>query len=52
MSRMVKRGNCIRGCAALVEGEVVRPLPMASVDTTKYLSVSSALPGPMRKSSR
>ena len=42
MSRMLKRGNRMRGWAALVEAEVVSPLPMASVDTTKNLSVSSA----------
>jgi hypothetical protein len=52
MSRMRKRGNDIRGWAWLVDGEVVSPLPMASVATTKYLFVSSALPGPMRKSRR
>ena len=52
MSRMRNFGKLMRGCAVLVLGEVVRPLPMASVATTKYLFVSSALPGPMRKSSR
>ena len=52
MSRMAKRGNFMRGCALLLLGEVVRPLPMASVATMKYLVVSSALPGPIRKSSR
>jgi hypothetical protein len=52
MSRMAKRGNDMRGCAGLFDGDVVSPLPMASVATTKYLLVSSALPGPIRKSSR
>ena len=52
MSRITNRGNCIRGCALLLLGDVVRPLLMASVATMKYLLVSSALPGPMRKSSR
>ena len=42
----------MRGCALLLLGEVVSPLPMASVATTKYFVVSSALPGPIRKSSR
>src|SRR5213076_319771 len=45
-------GNFIRGCAALLLGEVVSPFPMASVQTTKYRSVSSALPDPIMKSSR
>ena len=36
----------------LVLGEVVSPFPMASVQTTKYRSVSSALPDPIMKSSR
>ena len=45
MSRMRKRGNCMRGWAGLFEGEVVRPLPIASVATMKYFVVSSALPG-------
>jgi hypothetical protein len=49
---MAKRGNFMRGCALLLLGEVVRPLPMASVATMKYLEVSRALPGPIRKSSR
>ena len=52
MSRITNFGNFIRGCAWLFDGDVVRPLPMASVATTKYLLVSSPLPGPMRKSSR
>ncbi len=52
MSRMVNFGNCMRGCAFELLGEEVRPLPIASVQTMKYLSVSSALPGPIMKSSR
>ena len=52
ISRIVNLGNFIRGCAVLLLGEVVSPLPMASVHTTKYLFVSSALPGPIRKSRR
>ena len=52
MSRMPNFGNCIRGCALLLLGDVVRPLPMASVAMTKYLFVSSDLPGPIMKSSR
>ena len=52
MSRITKRGNCIRGCALLLLGEVVNPLLMASVATMKYLFVSSAFQGPIRKSSR
>jgi hypothetical protein len=42
----------MRGCAVLVLGDVVCPLEIASVHTMKYLLVSSALPGPIRKSSR
>ncbi len=52
MSRIVNRGNCMRGWALLLLGEVVRPLLIASVATMKYLVVSSALPGPIRKSRR
>ena len=52
MSRMPNFGNCMRDWARLLLGDVVSPLPMASVATTKYLLVSSALPGPMRKSRR
>ena len=52
MSRIPNFGNCMRGCALLLLGEVVSPLPMASVATTKYFVVSNALPGPMRKSRR
>ena len=52
MSRMPNFGNCMRGCALLLLGEVVSPLPMASVATMKYFVVSSALPGPIRKSRR
>jgi hypothetical protein len=32
----------MRGCAVLLLGEVVRPLPIASVQMMKYLLVSSA----------
>ena len=52
MSRITKRGNCIRGWALLLLGDVVKPLLMASVATMKYLFVSRALPGPIRKSRR
>ena len=52
MSRMRKRGNAMRAWAGLFEGDVVRPLPIASVATMKYFVVSSALPGPIRQSSR
>ncbi len=48
MSRMLNLGNCIRGWASLVEGEVVSPLPMASVAMMKYFDGSSARPGPIR----
>ena len=48
MSRMLNFGNCMRGCDLLVEGEVVRPLEIASVQMMKYLEGSSALPGPIR----
>ena len=40
------------GCAALFEGEVERPLPIGSVAITNQRAGSSALPGPIRKSSR
>ena len=52
MSRMVKRGNDIRGCPLELLGEVVKPLAIASLQMMKYLSVSRALPGPIRKSMR
>jgi len=52
MSRIRNLGNFMRGCAAEFDGDVVRPLPIASVQMMKYLSVSSALPGPIRKSRR
>ena len=52
MSRMPYFGNFMRGCAVLLLGEVVSPLPIASVAITKYFVVSSALPGPIRKSMR
>ena len=40
------------GCSFELLGDVVSPLAIASVQTMKYLSVSSALPGPIMKSSR
>ena len=52
MSRIRNFGNFMRGCMVEFDGEVVSPLPIASVQMMKYLLVSSALPGPMRKSSR
>ena len=52
MSRIRNFGNFMRGCAVEFDGEVVRPLEIASVQMMKYLSVSSALPGPIMKSSR
>ena len=52
MSRRAKRGKRIPGCAALFEGEVERPLPIGSVAITNQIAGSSALPGPIRKSSR
>src|SRR5205814_449544 len=36
------------GCAVELDGEVVSPFPIASVQMMKNLLVSSALPGPMR----
>jgi hypothetical protein len=48
MSRMLKRGNFIRACALLLEGDDVSPLPIASVAMMKYLAGSRARPGPMR----
>ena len=39
-------------CAFELLGEVVSPLPIASVQMMKYLSGSSALPGPIMKSMR
>jgi hypothetical protein len=44
----VELGNCIFGCDLLFEGDVVSPLPMASVAMMKYFDGSSARPGPMR----
>ena len=52
MSRRAKRGKRMPGCAALFEGEVERPLPIGSVAITNQRAGSSALPGPIRKSSR
>ena len=52
MSRIANFGNCIRGCTFELLGEVVRPLPIASVQMMKYLSGSSALPEPIMKSIR
>jgi hypothetical protein len=40
------------GCALLFDGDVVSPLPIASVATMKYFVGSSAFPGPIRKSRR
>ena len=48
MSRMLNFGNCMRAWVLLFDGEVVKPLPMASVAMMKYLVGSSALPGPIR----
>ena len=48
MSRILKRGNCMRGCILLLEGDVVSPLPIASVAMMKYLDGSNARPGPIR----
>jgi hypothetical protein len=42
----------MRGCSFELLGEVVSPLAIASVQMIKYLSGSSALPGPIMKSSR
>src|SRR5262249_19284800 len=50
MSRIRNFGNFMRGCAVEFDGEVVRPFAIASVQMMKYLLVSSALPGPIRKS--
>jgi len=52
MSLMVNFGNAGPRWVLLLLGLVVRPLPMASVATTKYLVVSIALPGPIMKSMR
>ena len=52
MSRMVNFGNDMRGCNLELLGDVVNPLEMASVAMIKYLSGSSALPGPIMKSMR
>ena len=52
MSRIRNLGNCMRGCAVLLLGDVVKPLEIASVAMMKYLSLSSALPGPIMKSRR
>ena len=52
MSRMVNFGNSIRGCTFELLGEVDSPLAIASVQMMKYLSGSSALPGPIMKSMR
>ncbi len=52
MSRMVNFGKLMRGCAVELLGEVVSPFPIASVQMMKYLSGSSALPGPIMKSMR
>ncbi len=52
MSRMVNFGNCILGCCFELLGEVVSPFAIASVQMMKYLSVSSAFPGPIMKSTR
>ena len=52
MSRSTKRGKRERGCSVLFEGDEAMPLPIGSAAMMKYRFVSSALPGPMRKSSR
>ncbi len=52
MSRMVNFGKLIRGCDLELLGDVESPLAIASVQMIKYLSGSSALPGPIMKSSR
>jgi hypothetical protein len=46
MSRMLNLGNCMRGCDLLVEGEVVRPLEMASVQMMKYFEAIQRLARP------
>jgi hypothetical protein len=48
MSRMLNFGNFMPGCAFEFDGEVVRPLAMASVAMMKYFAGSSARPGPIR----
>ena len=42
----------MRGCDVLLLGEVVKPLLIASVAMMKYLLVSRAFPGPIKKSRR
>jgi hypothetical protein len=48
MSRTVKRGKCMCGCAALFEGEDDTPSPSASTRITKYFEESTSFPGPTR----
>src|ERR1700721_802176 len=52
MSRMANFGKLMRGCDFELLGEVVSPLPIASVQMIKYLSGRGALPGPIRKRRR
>src|SRR6476620_1985807 len=52
ISRMVKCGNVVTGWLLLLLGDVESPFPIASVAIMKYLFVSKAFPGPMRKSIR
>src|SRR6476469_7406128 len=51
MSLMVKMGNPGPGCAPLLEGEDDVPLPKASTAMTKYLELSTSLPGPICQAS-
>jgi len=47
MSRIVNWGNFIRGRAALLEGDVETPSPIASATMTKYLACyPTTFPGP------
>ena len=52
MSRSAKRGKRMPGCAAELDGDVDRPLPIGSAATMHQRAGSSARPGPIRKSSR
>ena len=48
MSRMLNFGNCMRACILLLDGELVSPLPIATVQLMNYFAGSSARPGPIR----
>jgi hypothetical protein len=52
MSRSVKRGRRMPGCATPFDGDVDNPFPIGTVATTNQRSVSGARPGPIRMSSR